>query len=72
MSETRNRETEDRDRRCNKDRRDKSLPKGPTHKNVTMVKHRDRITDRGDREPDRRTEERRKNWKYCQIYMISF
>ena len=29
MSETRNRETEDRDRRCDKDRRDKSLSKEP-------------------------------------------
>ena len=37
MSETRNRETEDRDRRCNKDRRDKSLSKGPAHNNGYRV-----------------------------------
>ena len=49
----------------------KSLPKGSAHRMFTGSKHQDRIMDSGDREPDRRTEERRKNGKYCQIYIIS-
>ena len=56
--------TEDRDRTCDKDRRDNSLPKESTLKNGDHdPKHQDKIANRGNREPDRETEERRNNRK---------
>ena len=50
-SETRYSRTEDRDRRHNKDRRDKSLSKVSTLKELDYgLKHWDKRANRGDRE----------------------